>query len=282
MPFTLDGRNTSFSKVNNGEVLTSLQVNAHFAVPKISPPPLTPPPVPNPPPPTATPDPRSLFVGFQYNFMKLPAQPMHARPADPRIGHFTTSRVDYTDDLTAKPREYFVARWRLEKKDPAAAISDPVEPIVYWLDKNIPQKDRKSVSEGILEWNKAFEKAGFSNAIVAKQQTEKDDFDTADSRHASVRWFTGADVGFAIGPSHIDRRTGEIVDADIGMSDVFARGARRQVAEDFARPLAGDVAQPAAETYNAPLLAQHGFLACNYMEQASNEIAFSFDLLEAR
>ena len=280
MPFTLDVRNTSFSKVNNGEVLTSLQVNAHFAVPKISPPPLTPPPVPNPPPPTATPDPRSLFVGFQYNFMKLPAQPMHARPADPRIGHFTTSRVDYTDDLTAKPREYFVARWRLEKKDPAAAISDPVEPIVYWLDKNIPEKYRKSVAEGILEWNKAFEKAGFSNAIVAKQQTEKDDFDTMDSRHASVRWFTGADVGFAIGPSHIDPRTGEILDADIGMSDVFARGARRQVAEDFSRPTGGEVAQ--SIQLGDPLLAQRGFLPCNYMEQSAQEMHFAFDMLEAR
>ncbi|MGZ5049355.1 MAG: zinc-dependent metalloprotease, partial [Usitatibacter sp.] len=282
MPFTLDARNTSFSKVTNNDAITSVQVNAHFAVPKIAPPPLTPPPVPTPPPPTTTPDPRSLFVGFQYNFMKLPAEPMHARLADPRLGHFTSSRVNYTDDIDAKPRVQYVNRWRLEKKDPDAAMSEPKEPLVYWLDKNIPEKYRKSVADGVLEWNKAFERIGYSNAIVVKQQGDKDDFDTMDARHASIRWFTGADIGFAIGPSHIDPRTGEILDADIGMSDVFARGARRQVAEDFARPLAGDVAQPAAEAYNAPLLAQHGFLACNYMEQASNEIAFSFDLLEAR
>jgi hypothetical protein len=280
MPFALDARNTSFTKVNNSETLTSLQVSAHFAVPKISPPPLTPAPVPNPPPPAATPDPRSLFVGFQYNFMKLPQQPMPARAADPRIGHFTTSRINYTEDLTAKPRSYFVTRWRLEKKDPAAAVSEPVEPIVYWLDKNIPEKYRKSVSEGILEWNKAFEKAGFRNAIVVKQQTESDDFDTMDSRHASVRWFTGADVGFAIGPSHIDPRTGEILDADIGMSDVFARGARRAVAEDFSRPVDGEIAR--GIQLGDPMFAQRGFLPCNYMEQSAHEMHFAFDVLEAR
>ena len=282
MPFTLDARNTSFSKVTNNDGLTSVQVNAHFAVPKIAPPPLTPPPTPTPPPPVTTPDPRSLFVGFQYNFMKLPAEPMHARLADPRLGHFTSSRVNYTDDIDAKPRVQYVNRWRLEKKDPDAAISDAREPLVYWLDKNIPEKYRKSVADGVLEWNKAFERIGIRNAVVVKQQGDKDDFDTMDARHASIRWFTGADIGFAIGPSHVDPRSGEILDADIGMSDVFARGARRQVAEDFARPLAGDVAQPAAEAYNAPLLAQRGFLTCDYMEQASNEIAFSFDLLEAR
>ncbi len=240
MPFALDAKNTSFSRVTNTENLTSLQVNAHFAVPKIAAPPLTPPPVPTPPPPKATPDPRSFFVGFQYNFMPLPAVPMAARPADERLGHFTVSRVDYTDDLSPKLRSYIVTRWRLEKKDPKAAVSEPKEPITYWIDRNVPEKYRKSVADGILEWNKAFEKAGFANAIVVKQQTEQDDFDTMDSRHASVRWFTGADIGFAIGPSHIDPRTGEILDADIGMSDVFARGARRLVAEDLARVFGDD------------------------------------------
>ena len=280
MPFTLDARNTSISRVTNTESMTSVQVNAHFAVPKIAPPPLTPSTVPTPPPPTTTPDPRSLFVGFQYNFTKLPEQPMHARPADPRVGHFTTSRIDFTDDVTAKPRAYIVARWRLEKKDPTAALSEPKEPIVYWLDKNVPEKYRKSVTAGILEWNKAFERAGFRDAIVVKQQADADDFDTMDSRHASVRWFTGADAGFAIGPSHIDPRTGEILDADIGMSDVFARGARRQVTEDFSRPTGGEVAYSAQP--GDPMLAQRGFLACNYLEQGAHEMNFAFDVLEAR
>jgi hypothetical protein len=279
MPFTLDARNTSFSRATNTEGMTSLQVNAHFAVPKIAPPPMVPSPVRTPPPPTTTPDPRSLFVGFQYNFSKLPEKAMPARAADQRLGHFTTTRIDYTEDVRVKARQYFVARWRLEKKDPSAALSEPKEPIVYWLDRNIPEKYRKSVTDGILEWNKAFERAGFRDAIVVKQQTEKDDFDTMDSRHASVRWFVGADAGFAIGPSHIDPRSGEILDADIGMSDVFGRIARRIVTEDLARPLDDS---PAMIKLGDPLLAKRGFLACNYMEQGANEMTFALDLLEAR
>ncbi len=282
LPFAIDARNTSFSRVTNTEIMTSLQVNAHFAVPKISPPPLTPPPVPMPPPPQTPPDPRSFFVGFQYNFMPLPAVPMQARPADERLGHFVTSRSDYTDDLSPKIKKHFVTRWRLEKKDPAAAVSEPVKPITYWLDKNIPAKYRKSVTDGILEWNKAFEKAGIRNAIVVKQQTEQDDFDTLDSSHASIRWFTGADVGFAIGPSHIDPRTGEILDADIGMSDVFARGARRTVSEDIGRPLGFGAEAAPQLTLADPLRFRKGFLACNYMQESAREMEFAFDVLEAR
>lgn len=122
MPFAIDARNTSFSRVTNTEALTSLQVNAHFAVPKISPPPLTPPPVPTPPPPKVTPDPRSFFVGFQYNFMPLPVEPMAGRPADERIGHFTVDRVDYTEDTSPKVRSYVVTRWRLEKKEDRKSV----------------------------------------------------------------------------------------------------------------------------------------------------------------
>lgn len=135
-------------------------------------------------------------------------------------GILKSSRVDYTEDTAAKRRSYVVKRWRLEKSDPKAALSEP-KAIVYWLDKGIPTKYRQAVAEGVLEWNKAFEKIGFKNAIVVKQQTDSDDFDTMDARHASIRWFTGADVGFAIGPSHMDPRTGEILDADIATGDGF-------------------------------------------------------------
>lgn len=279
MPFALDARNTSFDHVKNAELSTALRVKAHFAVPKISPPPLTPSPVPTPPPPQVTPDPRSLFVSYHYTFAELPAQPMATRVADERVGYFTSSRVDYTDDIKPKTREHIVKRWRLEKKDPSAAISEPKEPITFWLDKNIPEKYRKTVADAVLEWNKAFERAGFKNALVVKQQTAKDDFDTMHGRYASVRWFTGADAGFAIGPSHMDPRTGEILDADIGMSDVFARGARRLVAEDIGKPAQFDMN---AITLMDPLKAHKSFLTCNYMQEAAGEYHFAMDLLEAR
>jgi hypothetical protein len=204
-----------------------------------------------------------MFVSFYYSFMPLP-EPMQARMADERVGFFTVARTDYTTDLNVKSKEHLLKRWRLEKKDANAAVSEPKEPIVYWLDKNIPEKYRESVSQGVLEWNKAFEKAGFKNAIVAKQQQASDDFNNMDARHASIRWFTGSDVGFATGPSHDDPRTGEILDADIAMSDVFARGARRAVVEDLLR------------TRN------HNDEMCEHVNEAAQELNYALDLLEAR
>ena len=263
MPFSLDTRNTSFSATKNTNTLTGLEVKAHFAVPRLSAPPMTPSPVPMPPPPSATPDPRSLFVSFYYSFMPLP-EPMQTRLADERVGFFTVARTDYTTDLNIKPKAHLLQRWRLEKMDANAAVSEPKQPIVYWLDKNIPEKYRASVTQGVLEWNKAFEKAGFKNALVVKQQQATDDFNNMDAKHTSIRWFTGADVGFAIGPSQADPRTGEILDADIGMSDVFTRGARRAVVEDLGRVRGAD-----------------GEL-CDHAEAAAQELHYALDLLEAR
>ena len=263
MPFSLDTRNTSFSATKNTNALTGLEVKAHFAVPRLSAPPMTPSPVPMPPPPSATPDPRSLFVSFYYSFMPLP-EPMQTRLADERVGFFTVARTDYTTDLNIKSKAHLLKRWRLEKMDPNAAVSEPKQPIVYWLDKNIPEKYRASVTQGVLEWNKAFEKAGFKNALVVKQQQATDDFNNMDAKHTSIRWFTGADVGFAIGPSQADPRTGEILDADIGMSDVFTRGARRAVVEDLGRVRGAD-----------------GEL-CDHAEAAAQELHYALDLLEAR
>ena len=264
MPFALDAKNTSFSRVTNTDSLTSLQVNALFAVPKLAAPPLTPPPRAGAAAAQDHAGPAQLLRGLPVQLHAAAGQ-AHGARARPTSASATSSPSAWTTRTTSTPkrRSYIVNRWRLEKKDPAAAVSEPKVPITYWLDKNIPEKYRKSVADGILEWNKAFEKAGFRNAIVVKQQTEQDDFDTMDSRHASVRWFTGDDVGFAIGPSHVDPRSGEILDADIGMSDVFARGARRLVSEDFARTFGADepasVAQyPQRTARGLPRLQLHG------------------------
>ncbi|MFM8920179.1 MAG: zinc-dependent metalloprotease [Limnohabitans sp.] len=263
MPFSLDIRNTSFSSSKNTSSMTGLEVRVHFAVPRLSAPPMTPSPLPAPPPPSATADPRSMFVSFYYSMMPLP-EPMAPRLADERVGFFTVARTDLTSDAKIKSKTHYLKRWRLEKKDPNLAVSEPKEPIVYWLDKNIPVKYRATVAEGVLEWNKAFEKAGFKNALVVKQQQDNDDFNNMDARHASIRWFTGADVGFAIGPSHADPRTGEILDADIGMSDGFTRSARRWVVDDLARPRG------------------HDGEMCEEAEASAKELNYALDLLEAR
>jgi hypothetical protein len=279
LPYALDARNSAFAGVNNGERLTGLQVRAHYALSKLPAPPLNAAGAPAPTPPKTTPDPRSLFVNFYYSFMQLPGEPLTPRLADHRLGHFTTARVDYSEDTAIKPRVHYVKRWRLEKADPSAPLSVPKQPIVYWLDRNIPEKYRAAVTAGVLEWNKAFERIGFKDALVVKQQTDHDDFDTMDTRHASIRWFTGADVGMAIGPSQADPRTGEILDADIGMSDVFAKNVRRLVVEDIGRPATEGLR--AAQSAD-PLFAHKESMVCDYASEAAHEQQFAMDLLEAR
>ena len=111
------------------------------------------------------PDSRSLLVSLHYALAPLPETPMATRRADPRIGLFTSTVLDFSDDLQLTPRQRYVNRWRLEKKDPAQALSDPVKPIQFWIDRNVPHAYRETVRSAILEWNKAFEKVGLRNAI---------------------------------------------------------------------------------------------------------------------
>ncbi|HEY4139300.1 MAG TPA: zinc-dependent metalloprotease, partial [Casimicrobiaceae bacterium] len=143
--------------------------------------------------------------------------------------------------------------------------------IVFWIDRNIPEKYRPTVMAGVLEWNKAFERIGFKDAIQARVQPDDADFDTLDARHASIRWMTTARPSFGgIGPSQVDPRTGEILDADIGIDPVRFRNRR------FAR--VEQIAEPSAI---------RGFLKrseylCQADEYAAQELGFAMDLLEAR
>jgi hypothetical protein len=264
--YSFDARNSGFTAVRNTPDITSFTVSGHYWLGRVSlsqgagqggSPSST-------PLPETLPDVRSLFLGFHYSFAKLP-EPMTPRFADDRIGHFVTTRWDYSTDLAPDPKVRYVNRWRLEKKDPAAPLSEPVQPIVFWLDKNIPEKYRPAVSAGILEWNKAFERIGFKDAIQVQVQPDNADFDTADVRHASVRWFLGTDASFAIGPHQVDPRTGEILDADIGVSEMWTRSPRRRFVEELPHGLLG----------------QHDS-DCTYFADAYEEMAFGLNLLEAR
>jgi hypothetical protein len=275
LPYALDVRNSHVVKARSADTNSSVEVSLHFAVPKLPAPPAEPG-IPNrTSPPKNVPDARSLFLGYYYNFAKLPEQPMTPRIADERVGYFTQTHVDYTDDIKPNPNVHYVTRWRLEKKDPAAALSEPVKPIVYWVDKNIPEKYRQAVVDGILEWNKAFERIGFKNAIQAKLQPENADFDTEDVRHATVRWYLASENAPAFGPSHVDPRTGEILDADILLTDGFPRSSRRFIVEDAPRAFAGESpdAIPGIAGANA---------YCNFAEASMEEMDFALDILESR
>ena len=265
--YSFDRTNTTFGKIRVTDEQTSFNLDCHFSTQRLNvATPATPPGM-RPSVPDTIPDPQSMFLGLIYNFRKLPDVPMTPRLADDRIGFFVSTQWDFSRDQEPDIRKRFINRWRLEKKDPSLAISEPKEPIVYWIDKAVPEKYRSTIAEAILEWNKAFEKAGFRNAIEVKNQPDDADWDTLDARHASIQWLVGTDVAFAIGPSTVDPRTGEILDADIGLGEGMMRYTAYQIREEVMKASGSHM--------------QSGRFG--YMNMAElQEVPFALDLLEAR
>jgi hypothetical protein len=182
---------------------------------------LTPPMIPGFPPMPGQPQPpaRSASVSVAYDIVQLPDAPMMPRLMDDRVGFFGLSRLDYGSLEHESKRERLISRWRLEKKDPAAALSEPVKPIVWYIDKATPAQWVPYVKKGVEAWNVAFEAAGFKNAVQARPfpTAEQDpEFDPEDVRYSVIRWVPSP-VPNAYGPHISDPRSGEILNADIVM-----------------------------------------------------------------
>lgn len=172
---------------------------------------------------------RGVFenIGMAFAFRKLPALGSYKpRAADERVGYFITSQQDWTTPHTELSNfTRHINRWKLEKLDPSLTLSPPKEPIVFIIDKATPIQWRRWVKAGVLEWNKAFERIGFVDAIVVQQQTDDNEYanhDPADARYNFIRWIVSGRP-FAMGPSRVDPRTGQILDADIIVDDSFLR-----------------------------------------------------------
>ncbi|MBX7118465.1 MAG: zinc-dependent metalloprotease [Gemmatimonadaceae bacterium] len=163
-----------------------------------------------------TPPTSKSFV-LHWSMVKLPEQPMMPRLRDSRVGYFFTSSYDFSRPEQRAQQRNFISRYRLEKKDPSAAISEPVKPIVYYIDPGTPSWLVPFVKAGVEEWQSAFEAAGFRNAIVAREVPKDDpDFSLEDARYSSIRWLPST-IENAVGPSIVDPRSGEILDADVQM-----------------------------------------------------------------
>lgn len=169
------------------------------------------------------PDPTSLPVSLHYSVLKLPDEPMKPRLADDRVGYFVTAFKDFSRQGGRTNTVRVIHRWRLEKKDPWAPISEPKKPIVFYLENTIPEAYRPYIKEGVEAWNKAFEAAGFKNAIVAVDQPDDPDFDPEDARYSTIRWVPSVTAVFAMGPSDVDPRSGEILNADILFTEGWVR-----------------------------------------------------------
>ncbi|HET9219435.1 MAG TPA: zinc-dependent metalloprotease [Terriglobia bacterium] len=157
----------------------------------------------------------SFTVLTSYSMVKLPETPMMGRLYDERVGYFTRSMYDYSREEHRAEQRTYITRYRLEKKDPASAMSEPVKPIVYYVDPATPTKWVPYVKKGIEDWQSAFEAAGFRNAIVAREAPSDDpDWSAEDARYSVVRWLPSTTEN-ASGPNIHDPRSGEILEADI-------------------------------------------------------------------
>jgi hypothetical protein len=159
-------------------------------------------------------DTRGASIHVHYSISQLKETGYQPRLADDRVGYFLTVVKDWSKKSDDDRFVRYINRWDLQKADASASLSPPKRPIIFYLEKTIPYVYRKPIREGIAEWNKAFEKAGFANAIEVRQQRDTDDWDPEDINYNTFRWIT-AGAGFAMGPSRVNPRTGQILDADV-------------------------------------------------------------------
>ena len=164
---------------------------------------------------SAVTDPRYLSVTARHIFIKMPDEGYEPRINDHRVGYFVNKSTDLTS-YENFPNFALINKWRLIKKDPQAELSEPVEPIVYWVENSTPEEIIPAVVAGIENWNIAFEEAGFKNAIVAKIQPKDATWDAADYDYNVVRWSSEPDASLlGFGPSVTNPLTGEIISADV-------------------------------------------------------------------
>jgi hypothetical protein len=160
-------------------------------------------------------DPRYVRVRIQHSFIEMPDNDFRGRRDDPRVGFFFQQKTNQTS-ISPVPYKDVINRWSLKKKDTSAALSEPVEPIVYWVENTTPLEYRQTIMEAGLKWNEAFEKAGFKNAVQMKMMPDSTDWDPADLGYNVIRWVASAQPSYgAIGPSFVNPRTGQILGADI-------------------------------------------------------------------
>lgn len=197
-------------------------------------------------------DSRAFTLRVRYSLSELPGNNNYRpRLADSRVGYFITAYKDFSDDRNRDRFVRYINRWHLEKQDPQAALSPPKQPIVFWLENTIPAEYRQPIREGVLMWNRAFEKVGFKDAIQVKQMPDRADWDPADIRYNTIRWFHADDAIFAIGPSRVNPLTGQILDADIAISADFVKYIRNQF------QVFGELRQTQPQDFMTQLLNSH-------------------------
>ncbi|HWZ13679.1 MAG TPA: zinc-dependent metalloprotease [Mucilaginibacter sp.] len=170
---------------------------------------------------SVTPDPNSVTVRMHQSFIKLPDNNYKIRKFDPRSGFYENSYMDFATPIDQPIVKRQLVRHRLEKKDPAAAMSEPVKPIIYYVDRGAPEPVRTALIEGASWWNQAFEAAGYKNAFQVKLLPE--DADPMDIRYNIIQWVHRSTRGWSYGESIVDPRTGEIIKGQVSLGSLRDR-----------------------------------------------------------
>ncbi|MBI3863208.1 MAG: zinc-dependent metalloprotease [Planctomycetia bacterium] len=240
-------------------------------------------------------DSRGAQVNVHYSISLLPQGDYRPRVADDRIGYFLTVLKDFSDKKDDEHFVRYINRWNLQKADPTAKLSPPREPIKFYLEKTVPIHLRPHVRAGIEEWNKAFAKFGFSNAVEVEQQKDDADWDPEDIRYNTFRWIT-ANAGFAMGPSRVNPMTGQILDADIIFDADFMTSWKQQYETFTAADAAQLMGQPLPETgrkqadpnlvaFSSALLGGHHHgpsSSCEYCTGMQQQMGFAMAVLTTR
>ncbi len=222
---------------------------------------------------------RSIPIGIHYSLLELPATPMRPRLADDRVGFFVSATKDFSRDTAESFFVRYVNRWRLEKKNPGPALSEPIQPITYYIDRTVPVEWRPFVRAGILEWNRAFEDAGFRDALRVLDAPDDSAWSAADARYSTVRWTANNGAVYAIGPTNVDPRTGEILNADILISAAWIQRWRGQSGQ-YVAPVAA--VQSALQDDSLARAAGAESRLCRYGEGMTRSGALATAVMTAR
>ena len=219
---------------------------------------------------------KSMMHRYHVSISALPDSDYTSRIEDDRVGYFTTMHQDYSNTLQQDPYVRYINRWNLKKADPHKKYSEPIEPIVFWLENTIPIEFRSAVERGILAWNKAFERIGYLNAIVVKQMPDDADWDPADVRYNTIRWMVHPQSAYAVGPSRANPYTGELYDADIRVSNDYIRFYFDDF-KDFITPIISEDIEHLWK--DDDLNHSDDIHICSYGEYLKHKMAFTWNYL---
>ncbi|MBC8052067.1 MAG: zinc-dependent metalloprotease [Sphingobacteriaceae bacterium] len=216
-------------------------------------------------------DARYVRVRMQHSFIEVPENNFKPRLDDPRIGYFTQQVNNLTSVDPVNYRD-IIHRWNLVKKDPAAALSEPVEPILWWIENTTPLEYRQTIKEAGEKWNEAFEKAGFKNAVVMKVMPDTVDWDPSDIRYNVIRWVSSANPQYgAIGPSFVNPRTGQILGSDITVE--WFSGSSTPLMDEL-------YSGPSSQVLTFPGM-KHNDAACSLAQELKAQYSAGLTTLEA-